>query len=259
MTAIPKKTAERLIKEVPIFQKILSAARDRDVNESDTVTIVKDIFARVFGFNKYTEVTSEYAIKNTYCDLAVQIDGVLEYLIEVKAIGLTLKDSFLKQAVNYGANKGIEHVILTNGIDWELYSVKCEGKVTHNQICRFNFLELNPRKADDREKFFLLCRKGIGKKAIEEYQDRVEVVNRYIIGAVLRSQPILKVVRRELKRLSPDVKTTTTQILNVITTEIFKREIVEGESADGAAKRVNKSQKKALRKKKAMQANALAE
>jgi len=43
MTKIPKKVSERLVKEIRRFQQVLTKAKDRDVNESDTVTIITDM------------------------------------------------------------------------------------------------------------------------------------------------------------------------------------------------------------------------
>ena len=96
MVTIPKKVADQFIKQIGSFQRVLKKAKDRDINEADTVTIVTDILAGVFGFDKYTEITSEHAIRGTYCDLAVKIEGKLKYLIEVKAIGLELKENHLR-------------------------------------------------------------------------------------------------------------------------------------------------------------------
>jgi len=62
-------------------------------------------------------------IRGTYCDLAVRIDGALALLIEAKAIGLELKDAFVKQAVDYAANQGVEWVVLTNAIVWRANKV----------------------------------------------------------------------------------------------------------------------------------------
>ena len=148
MLKIPKKISERLTKEIKKFQKILSTARDQDVNESDTVTIITDMLASVFGFYKYTEITSEQSIKSTFCDLAVKLDGKIKYLIEVKAIGLNLKENHLHQAINYGATHGIQWVVLTNGIDWEIYKIKFEKPLDYDLVCSFNFIELNPKKQD---------------------------------------------------------------------------------------------------------------
>src|SRR5690606_26386826 len=104
-------------------QPILAAVKSRDIGEADTVTIVKDLLADVFGYDKYAELTSEYSIRGTFCDLATKIDGALQTLIEVKAIGLELKDHHVKQAIDYAANQGVDWVLLTNGVQWRVYHV----------------------------------------------------------------------------------------------------------------------------------------
>src|SRR5690606_16895051 len=73
MVAVPKKVSDRLIAGIKTFQPILNAAPERGLGEADTVTIVKDMLADVFGYDKYAEVTSEHAIRGTYCDLAIKI------------------------------------------------------------------------------------------------------------------------------------------------------------------------------------------
>lgn len=118
MPKAPKKVLERLNATVKRYQSVLSAAKARDVGESDTVTIVVDMLADVFGYDKYAEITSEHAIKGTFCDLAIKFDGTLQLLIEVKAIGLELKENFVKQAIDYAANQGVDWVVLTNGAYW---------------------------------------------------------------------------------------------------------------------------------------------
>ncbi len=104
MAAIPAKVRDRLVTGLKRYQPVLVSARARDVNESDTVTIITDILSDVLGFDKYSEITSEYAIRGTYVDLAIKVDGKLNTLIECKAIGLDLKDNHVKQAVDYAAN-----------------------------------------------------------------------------------------------------------------------------------------------------------
>ena len=91
MANIPKKVTERFVKAVPRFQKVLQLAKDRDVNESDTVSVLNDIFGEVFRYDKYLEVTSELAIRGTYCDLALKVEDKIQFLVEAKAIGIELK------------------------------------------------------------------------------------------------------------------------------------------------------------------------
>ena len=104
---VPKKVADRLVAGIKHYQPILNAAKARDVGEADTVTIVKDMLADIFGDDKYPEVTSEFAIRGTNCDLATKVDGTLQTLIEVKAIGLDLKEQHVKQAIDYSTTLNV--------------------------------------------------------------------------------------------------------------------------------------------------------
>jgi Type I restriction enzyme R protein N terminus (HSDR_N) len=247
---IPKKVSDRLSKQVGIFQKILDDAKRRDVNESDTVIIVTDMLAEVFGWNKYTEITSEQAIRGTYCDLAVVVDGSIQYLIEVKAVGIALKDNHLRQAINYGANQGVPWVVLTNGITWEVYRIVFEQPISHELVFSFDFSTLSPRKNDDLELLYLLCRSGITKNAIKSYHERVQVVNRFVIAEIIQSDSVLKVLRREIKRLAPDTKATTDEIA-LLLPDVLKRDVMEGEYALRAKKQVSSVMRKVARSKKA--------
>jgi hypothetical protein len=73
MIVIPKKVAERYVNTIKRFQPIIQSAKTRDVNESDTVIIITDMLAEVFGYDKYSEITSEFSIRGTYCDLAKKL------------------------------------------------------------------------------------------------------------------------------------------------------------------------------------------
>jgi len=246
MASIPKRVSERLSKETRRFQKVLRGAKDRDINESDTVLIITDMLALVFGYDKWTEITSEYAIRGTYCDLAVKTDENVKYLIEVKAIGLDLKESHVRQAVGYGAEHGIQWVVLTNGIDWEIYRIKFERsdkthQLGHELLCAFNFLDLNPRKKEDQDILYLLCKEGLTKDVIEEYHERLMSVNKFVISAILQSDAGLNMLRRELKRVSPGIKVETDEISSILTTDVLKRDVVEGDSTKEAIARVKKA------------------
>jgi len=149
MATVPSKVAERLVAGLKRFQPVLLAAKSRDVGESDTVTIVVDILAEIFGYDKYSEITSEYVIRGTYCDLATKIEGALQSLIEVKAIGLELKEAHVKQVVDYAANQGVDWVVLTNGSYWRFYKVTFTKPIAHELVVDIDFCSLNPKSAKD--------------------------------------------------------------------------------------------------------------
>ena len=247
--AIPKRVAERLSKQLRIFQRIVSEAQSRDVNEADTVTIVADMLAAVFGFDKYSEVTSEYAIRNTYCDLAVKVDGGIGYLVEVKRVGVELKADHARQAVDYGANHGVPWVVLTNGVDWKLYRIKFERPIRKELVCSFNLLDLNARSKADIESLYLLCKEGAAKGAMEEFHQHVQAVNRYAVAAILQSDGVISVVRRELKRITPGVKVSVDEIRDLMP-DILKRDVLEGEKAAAAVRSLKSAAKRSLRAKR---------
>ncbi len=51
------------------------------MNESDTAVLIADFLAEVLGYDKYNELTTEFSVRSTFCDLAVTLDGELRYLI----------------------------------------------------------------------------------------------------------------------------------------------------------------------------------
>jgi len=256
MVNIPKKIRDRLSKEIPRFQKILADAKNRDIHESDTVTIVTDMLGSVFGFDKYTEITSEHAIKGTFCDLAVKIDGSVKYLIEVKAIGLDLKENHLRQAVHYGATEGIPWVVLTNGVEWQIHRIKFDRPVTSELVMMMDFCAINHRKKDDLVQVFLLCRQGIKKQIIDEYHERAQIVNRFTVAALAQTDPVVNVIRRELRRMATGLKVDTEEVRELLVNGVLKRDVVQSESAIAAGKRVTRAAKKKARKKRVKESQA---
>lgn len=218
------------------------------MNETDTVTVVKDMLADVFGFNKYTEVNSEFATRGTYCDLAITIDGDLAALIEVKAIGVDLREQHVKQAVDYVAGiKDVDWVLLTNGVRWCVFHVTKSGHVQHDKVLDIDFTALNWKREEDLELLFLWCKEGLQRSALGDFHAQKKALSRFFLAALLTSETTLDVLRRELRRITPDIKITTDQIKNVLLNEVLKRDVVEGDSADIARKVVNKAASKALR------------
>ncbi len=240
MASIPKKVIERYNKQIPKFKKILDKAFLKDINESDTVTIVKDMLCDIFGYDRYDEITSEYAIKNTYCDLAVKIDDKVHYLIEVKSISTDLKEQHLKQAINYGANEGIKWVVLTNGFVWQVYGIQLKDSVQYDKIFEIDFHDISPRKKEIHEMLFSLSKEGLARDVISEYQIKVSSLNRYIISALLLDGPVLDCLRKELKRMSPGVKIENEEIVTILKNEVLKRNVLEEDKAIQAQKRVKK-------------------
>jgi len=256
--SIPNRILERLAAGLRRFQPILASAKSRDVNESDTSMIVTDVLAELFGYDKYHEVTRELCIRGTFCDLATRIEGKFQMLIEVKAIGLDLKDSHVKQAVDYAANKGIEWVVLTNGNLWKVFRVIFAKPIDAELVLDIDLLSLSAKKAGDLESVYLLTRESMLKSGLYAYHDHLQATNKFYLAAVVLSDPVLETVRRELRRLS-DVKLEIEELREALEKEVIKREVIEGEKAEGARRKVAKSAGKTLRARKEREAEATSE
>jgi hypothetical protein len=203
MPQVPNKVAARVSAAIKRFRLVIASAKSRDANESDTVIIVTDMLSEVFGYDKYSEITSECSIRGTWCDLAIKIDGTIEYLIEVKAVGLDLKDSYTKQAVDYSANQGTDWVILTNAEIWRIYKITFGKPINSELVLEINFSDLNPKKSSDIEHVYNLTREGWVKSALGEFHTQQQALSRFFMGALVVSNPVIEVIRRELRRISP--------------------------------------------------------
>ncbi len=249
MFRINSRVKKRLGNGITKFKRVFAQAKNKDVNESDTVSILEDTFAEVFGYDKYFELTKEFVIRGTYCDLAVKVDEKVQFLIEVKAIGISLKQSHIKQAIDYGANKGISWVILTNGINWRIYKIKFEKPINYELVEEFNFLELDKNSENDLDVLYILSKEGLAKNEREEYYEKIQTVNRYIVGNIILQEPVIKAVRRELRKFAVGLKVEDDELVELIKGEIIKRELFDSDKGIEADTKIKKYYKKLSKKK----------
>lgn len=249
MIKISKKTLDRIRDGLKKYTKIVRGLRERDVSEADTVTAVKDMLEDMFGYDKYVELTGEYQIRGTFCDLAVKIDNKVKYLIEVKAAGVDLNDGHLRQAIDYAAKEGIEWVVLTNAISWHLHRVKFAQPVTHEEVAGFSVLDIDLRKEDDRNKMFLLSRESINEGAMDAYHKTALLLNCHTIGQIAQSDAVVSVIRREFRKLFPEIKVDKEDIAEILHDEVLKRDIVESEKAKDAKSKIKRAEKRSEKRK----------
>lgn len=252
MANIPVKTKDRLVSGIKKFQPVVKKAHDMDINESDTVTIITDILTEVFGYDKYSEITSELAIKKTYCDLAVKIGGNIRLLIEVKAAGIDLKEQHIKQAVDYGSNSGIEWVVLTNCVTWKVFKIIFSKPVVSELAYEFDLTTINPKKANDIELVYYLSKEALSatnKTVLDNFFAQKQVLNRFTVAQLILNDVIIDSIRRNLKKISTDAKTTNEEIRQILLDEIIKRDVLDGEKATEAKRKVSRALNAAAKSK----------
>jgi hypothetical protein len=246
---ISAKVSARIATQLKRYQSVLSAIQKKDISEADTVTVINDILADVCGYDKYHEVTSQYAIRGTFVDLAVRVDNDIRFLIEVKAIGIELKDIHVKQAIDYAANEGIEWVILTNGAMWRVYKVHFGQPIEKILVCEVDLLTLSAKSEELLECFGNLSREAFSKGTMADLLHQKQVTNKFTVAALLISDDFLDDLRKEIRRLGSGVKVEVPYLRTLLTDEIIKRDLIDSEEAKAAAQNVKRLHRTLSRKK----------
>ncbi len=68
--------------------------------------------------------------------------------------------------------------------------------------------------------------RGVGRA---EFHQQKQALSRFTVGVALMSDSVLGAIRKELKRVSPDVRIEADQISTVLEYEVIKREVLEDE------------------------------
>lgn len=246
-TKIPKKVQDRFVAGLRRYQPIVRKLKERDVSEADTVTVIKDMLCDIFGYDKYTELTSEQQIRGTFCDLAVKVNDKIHYLAEVKSAGTNLSDNHLRQAVNYGAHHGIEWVLLTNAITWKVYRIRFGQPIDWDEVCCFDIDSLSSRSADDLGKLFMLSRESVSTDVLQAFHRQAQILNRFVVAELLQSEPVLSSLRKEFRRIF-DLKVSNDDLAELLTSNVLKRDTMDGDEPKAAKALVKKAVSSSARK-----------
>lgn len=178
---------------IPIFQQ----AHDQGINEAETSTRISKFFEEVLGYDVFNEISREHVVKERNVDYAIKLNGKVQFFIEVKQAGVSLKEKHIEQAENYAANSGVPWVLLTSGCFWQLYHLTFDDGIQGDLIWSVDVL------ADDlkvsAEKLSLLHKKSISKGELENYYAKFKTLSPRSIVQAIFHESTLKVVRACLK------------------------------------------------------------
>ena len=181
------------------FVPHLIKAREDNLNEADTSQRLVKFFEEVLGYDSFTEITKEQQVKDKYVDLAIKIDDLVRFLVEIKAAGVTLRDRHIEQAERYAAESNIRWVLLTNGVVWNLYHLSFEEGIEYERVYSVDLSSDPEGKAP--ELLGLLHRQSVRKGGHEAYWEKRAALSAESIGRALFSEDVLQVVRKEIRKL----------------------------------------------------------
>ena len=190
-------------------QKLLQSLKDYkkqfldkplgDLDESGTRLLINHFLTDMLGYKTLEEVKTEYMIKGTYADYVIQLSGKRHFLVEVKALSLNLSDKHLRQSINYGANEGIDWVLLTNGKSFELYRVIFEKPISHEIVFSIDLSDLAALKSN-ADKLQFLHKDSVTKNGLDILWKRHSALAPKNLCRFLFSEEIVAFLQRELKK-----------------------------------------------------------
>jgi hypothetical protein len=214
------------------FAQAFKDAKARGANESDTVMFLVKCFEDLLGYDSLNgEISKELAIRDRYCDIAIKVDGSVQFLVEAKGANQErLSSKFIEQAENYASRQGIQWVVLTNGIDWQLYHLTfAEGEgIQHELAFSVNLLEGVEKDVDGLWYCLgLLHRDNVRKKGLEEYWQHKKSLSPSAVVKVLFSESVLGSIRRELNRDAP-ARLELEDVFKAVRDVLSKEALAEG-------------------------------
>lgn len=191
-----KKT--KLLQEIKNYKKKYLDRNITELDESGTRLMINSFLSDVLGYTHLEEIRTEYMIKGTYADYVIQANGVRHFLVEVKALSLQLSDKHLRQAVNYGANEGIEWALLTNGKVFEFYKILFNKPIESRKIFSIDFSDSSNLK-QQAELIQYLHRDSVLKKGLKLLWNKCEALDPLNIAGIIYSKDVLTAIKKIIR------------------------------------------------------------
>lgn len=181
------------------FSKPLSEMVERDANEGDTKLLITDFLCDGLGYDKYSDLTTEYQVRGEFADYGLRIDKDLVAFIEVKRPTTKLATKHLRQVEMYAVNEGVSWVILTNGVQWRAYRIS-GGLPVHVDLALEVDLLGEGTLAQKADTLFYLSRPSLKRNQIEELWKAKRATSPQSLAETLVSEPVATAIRKELRR-----------------------------------------------------------
>jgi predicted type IV restriction endonuclease len=169
-----------------------------DLDESATRLMINHFLTEVLGYKMIEEIKTEYMIRGTYADYVIQLNGNRHFLIEVKGFSLELSEKHLRQAINYGANEGIEWAILTNGRKIDLYKIIFDKPIDSKRVFSIDLTDTTALKVN-AEQLQFLHKDSVIRKELEMLWKKHSALDPKSLACYLLGKPVINYLKKELR------------------------------------------------------------
>jgi predicted type IV restriction endonuclease len=182
------------------FSRPLADLVTRDANEGDTRLLITDFLCEALGYDKFEDLTTEYAVRYEFADYGIRINKQLTAFLEVKRAAQQLSAKHLRQVETYAVKEGLEWLVLTNGQHWQVYHVTAAtGRQVQTEMLFEVDLLGDETPAKKTDKLFLIHREALKKNVIAEEWRRRAATSPSAIASALLSDSVLDALRKEIR------------------------------------------------------------
>lgn len=196
---ISASKSEKMHAALKEYRKKYLSGSITDLDESGTRIMINTFLTSILGYQELEEIKTEYIIKGTYADYIIQIGGKRHFLVEVKAFPLELSDKHLRQAINYGANEGIDWAMLTNGRQFQLYKILFEKPIGEKLVFDLDFTADDFDIKDTIHQLTYLHREAVFKDNLADLWARYSALEPLNVAGLLFSPQVISFLKKELK------------------------------------------------------------
>lgn len=249
MAVYQERAKERIKKGLRRMTNIVEKGRTEDFKEADTRKIVSDILCEYLGWDRFDNVTAEQMIGSRFADYVVKTSDEEVFVVEVKQIGLKLKETHLNQARQYAVDEGIDWIILTNGDDWQVYRTTLEGKVPVTKLVfRVTISDKIMLPAQKTDLLYLLSEEAHRKDEIEDYYQRRIALSGENLADHILSPEVMNKLRIAIKNTTGQ-NLKNSEIAEALLMRLFLPEKITDDNRK-AIQKMKKEEKKPTAKKK---------
>ncbi len=197
MLTTSKKT--KLLNALKSYNKRYLHGKITELDESGTRILVNTFLTDVLGYVPIEEIKTEYMIRGTYADYVIQLKEDRQFLVEVKALSFALSDKHLRQAINYGANEGIEWALLTNGKFFAFYKILFTKPIDSREVFSLDISDSSQFKSCV-EILQYIHREAVLNKGLSILWNKTCALDPLNVAGLLLAPPVTNFIKRTLKK-----------------------------------------------------------
>jgi predicted type IV restriction endonuclease len=215
---------ERMRAAIKKFNKPLADLVARDANEGDTRLLVTDMLCEGFGFDKYAELTTEYRVKGEFADYGIRLDKDLIAFLEVKRVATKLAAKHLRQVETYAVNEGVEWVILTSGVVWQVYHITGGLPIIVDLALEVDLFS-EDTLAHKANQLYHLTKESLKRRQIDALWQAKRATSPKSLARVLCSDNVVTAIRKELRRTTGQ-SITDTEVVRLLNATVLRPECI---------------------------------